>query len=161
MPIALLSALILAAALGSGLVAGTFFAFSTFVMAALARLPPPQGIAAMQSINIAVITPWFMVVFLGMVLLSIGLAVSTYWRWNEEGSGFVLASALFYLLGFVITLAFNVPLNDALAAVDPASAQAATLWTDYVSRWTTWNTLRAIADLLAAAGFTLAYAAIH
>jgi uncharacterized membrane protein len=147
MPIALLSAMILASALGSGLVAGTFFAFSTFVMAAFARLPPPQGIAAMQSINIAVISPWFMMVFLGMVLLSVGLVVSAYWRWSKEGTGFLLAGAVLYLLSFEITIAFNVPLNDALAAVDPASAQAATMWTDYVSRWTTWNTL--LADLSA------------
>jgi uncharacterized membrane protein len=57
--------LTLFAALGCGLVAGVFFAFSTFVMKALARLPAPQGIAAMQSINVIVINPWFMTAFLG------------------------------------------------------------------------------------------------
>jgi len=43
--------LTLVSALGCGLIAGVFFAFSAFVMKALARLPPAQGIAAMQSIN--------------------------------------------------------------------------------------------------------------
>jgi uncharacterized membrane protein len=42
------------AALGCGLNAGVFFAFSSFVMAALRRLPPAQGIAAMQSINVEI-----------------------------------------------------------------------------------------------------------
>jgi hypothetical protein len=48
-------------ALGCGLAAGVFFAFSTFVMPALVRLQPPQGIAAMQSINITAINPLFMI----------------------------------------------------------------------------------------------------
>ena len=43
-----LFALTLVSALGCGLIAGAFFAFSSFVMKALGRLPPPQGIAAMQ-----------------------------------------------------------------------------------------------------------------
>jgi len=53
----LLLALTLLSALGSGLIAGAFFAFSTFVMGALGRLPAAHGIAAMQSINVVVINP--------------------------------------------------------------------------------------------------------
>ena len=60
-----LFALTLCAALGCGLMAGVFFAFSAFVMKALARLPPGEGLAAMQSINVAVVNPWFLVAFLG------------------------------------------------------------------------------------------------
>jgi uncharacterized membrane protein len=48
----LLFALKLFSALGCGLVAGVFFAFSTFVMNALTRLAPKEGIAAMQSIRL-------------------------------------------------------------------------------------------------------------
>ncbi len=51
------NAMILFCALGSALVAGVFFAFSTFVMKALGRLQPEQGIAAMQSINVTVLNP--------------------------------------------------------------------------------------------------------
>jgi uncharacterized membrane protein len=54
-----LFALTLFAALGCGVVAGVFFAFSAFVMRALARLPAQQGIAAMQAINVAAVTPVF------------------------------------------------------------------------------------------------------
>lgn len=61
----LLFALRLVSALGSGLIAGVFFAFSTFVMTALARRPPAEGMAAMQAINVAVLNPLFLGVFVG------------------------------------------------------------------------------------------------
>jgi uncharacterized membrane protein len=48
------------ATIGCGIVAGVFFAFSTFVMPALARLQPDRGIVAMQSIGITAINPLFM-----------------------------------------------------------------------------------------------------
>lgn len=47
----------LVTALGCGLIAGIFFASSSFVMAALKRLPTAEGIAAMQSINRLAVTP--------------------------------------------------------------------------------------------------------
>ncbi len=50
---------LLLSAVGCGLMAGFFFAFSICVMKALEALPPAQGIAAMQSINVAVINPCF------------------------------------------------------------------------------------------------------
>ena len=55
--------LILLATIGSAVSGGIFFAFSTFVMQALAKQPTSQGIATMQSINITVINPWFMAAF--------------------------------------------------------------------------------------------------
>lgn len=61
----LLFILKLISALGSGLMAGVFFAFSTSVMKALDQLPPNESIAAMQSINVAIINPLFLSVFLG------------------------------------------------------------------------------------------------
>ena len=51
-------------ALGCGLIAGLFFVFSVAVMQALARLPAAGGIAAMQSINSAMLNPLFLPVFL-------------------------------------------------------------------------------------------------
>lgn len=74
--------LIFMAALGAGLVAGIFFAFSTFVMKALNLLPPAQGIAAMQSINIAVINPWFMTPFFGTAAACVILVVLSLLSWD-------------------------------------------------------------------------------
>lgn len=60
-----LAVLTVVTALGCGLNAGVFFAFSSFVMKALARLQPAQGIAAMQSINLVAVTPAFMAALFG------------------------------------------------------------------------------------------------
>jgi uncharacterized membrane protein len=144
-------------ALGCGLTAGVLFAFSSFVMNALARLPPAQGIAAMQSINVAVINPSFFGVFFGTAVLCLYLAGRSLLSWDQPGAPLVLAGSLLYILGtIVVTIAFNVPLNDALAAVKPESAEGATLWAAYLSRWTAWNHVRTLAALAAAALFVIA-----
>lgn len=144
-------------ALGCGLIAGVFFAFSAFVMSALARLAPAQGAAAMQSINVAVINPWFLGAFLGTTASCCFLAVFSLTKWHHPGAVYLLVGSLLYLLGtFVVTLAFNVPLNDALARVTPGSAAGASLWTMYLARWTMWNTVRTVAALGAAASLIMA-----
>jgi uncharacterized membrane protein len=153
-------ALTLFSALGSGLIAGVFFAFSALLMSALARLPPAQGIAAMQSIIIIVVSkPLFLVVFVGTAVTCVLLAISSLSRWHEPAAVFLLVGAVLYLAGtFLVTIAFNVPLNYALAAVDPASAVGASLWTRFISSWTAWNHVRAAAALAAAASFIVALA---
>lgn len=148
--------LTLLSAVGCGLIAGVFFAFSVFVMKALARLPPAQGIAAMQSINVAVINPWFMVVFFGTAAACALLAVSCLFMWHTPGVVYLLVGSLLYLVGTIlVTIVFNVPRNDALAAVDPATADGASLWAGYVTSWTAWNHVRAAAALAAATSLTV------
>ena len=150
-------ALTLTGALGCGLVAGVFFAFSTFIMRALARLPAAQGVAAMQSINVAVITPSFMLALFGTGAVCVFLSVFSLFKWQERGAGYLLAGSLIYLFGtIVVTIVFNVPRNDALANNDPASIEGIRFWTDYVSTWTTWNHVRTVAALIASALFTVA-----
>jgi uncharacterized membrane protein len=152
-----LFALKLFSALGCGLIAGVFFAFSTFVMSALARLQPSQGIAAMQSINITVINPWFMTVLFGTAAACIVLAVSSLLRWHQPGAAYLLIGSLLYLVGTVgVTIVFNVPLNEALATVEPGSTDGVNLWASYLANWTNWNHVRAAAALAAAASFTIA-----
>jgi uncharacterized membrane protein len=142
-------------ALGSGLVGGVFFAFSTFIMSALARLPAPQGIAAMQSINVAVITPLFMLALFGTGAACLFLGGYVLFTWQRPGAAYLLAGSLLYFIGVVVvTIVFNVPRNNALAAVDPTSAEGARLWSDYLSTWTAWNHVRTITALAAAVSFT-------
>jgi len=149
--------LMLISSLGCGLIAGVFFAFSTFVMNALARLTPAQGIAAMQSINVAVINPVFLAVFIGTTAACFLLAISTLFRWGKPGVVYLLAGCLLYLAGtFLVTMIFNVPRNDALAVVDPLSADGAKLWAGYVTSWTSWNHVRMAAALAAAGLITIA-----
>jgi uncharacterized membrane protein len=152
-----LFALTFLSVLGCGLVAGIFFAFSAFVMNALARLPPEQGIAAMQSINVAVLNPWFFAAFFGTAAACVLLAIAALLRWSEPGAIYLLAGSLLYLVGtIVVTIAFNVPLNDALAGAQPNSAEGAGLWTRYVVSWTNWNHVRTVAALAALASFIVA-----
>lgn len=154
----LLELLTLLAALGSGVVAGIFFAFSTFVMQALARLPQRCGIEAMQAINITVINPWFFSAFFGTAALCV--AVSLFGFADSSGSRrlLLLGGSVLYLVGTIfVTLSLNVPLNNQLAVADPDSQEGHVLWQHYLSRWTLWNTVRTIAALLAAGLFVLAY----
>ena len=146
----LLMGITCAAALGSGLIAGVFFAFSTFVMKALARLPAREGIAAMQAINVVVINPRFLGVFLGTAALCVVGAVGALARWNHPGAGCLLLGSALYLLGtFLVTIAFNVPLNNSLAAVSASDPDAPRHWARYVTRWTAWNHVRTLAALAA------------
>ncbi|MGH9673415.1 MAG: anthrone oxygenase family protein [Bryobacteraceae bacterium] len=55
-----------------------------------------------------------------------------------------------------MTRMFNVPRNDALAAVDPASTGGASLWAGYLKSWTNWNHVRTVAGAAAAAALTMA-----
>jgi len=144
-----------ACALGCGLIAGVFFAFSTFVMKALARLPAPQGIAAMQSINALAVTPVFMTALFGTGVGCIVLIVSSLRAWEAPGAVYVFSGSVLYLIGTIlVTIACNVPRNDALAAVDAQSTEGAKLWADYVRSWTVWNHVRTVSSLAAAALLT-------
>jgi uncharacterized membrane protein len=145
------------AVLGTGLVAGVFLAFSSFVMAALARLPSGNGISAMQAINITVINPLFMAVLFGTAVLCIAVVYSAV-RGGLNAQGIIMITgAALYLFGCIaVTMAFNVPLNDLLAGLDPNSAEASNQWSDYLKNWTFWNHVRCLASLAASATFVRA-----
>jgi uncharacterized membrane protein len=144
------------AATGTGLIAGFFFAFSACVMRTLARLPPPQGIAVMQSINITVINPLFLSLFFGTALACTCLTVFSLLDRQGSGTGLLLAGSLFYLLGaIVVTALFNIPRNERLAAVDPHSDEGARIWSAYLREWTAWNHVRTVASAAAALALIL------
>ena len=153
----LMTVITFAAALGSGLMAGLFFVFSAFMMTALSKLGASQGIAAMQSVNVTILNPLFLIVFMGTAVLSLVTAVAAIWNWSADGSGWLLAGSLLYLVGILaVTMLFNVPLNDALAAVDPASGEGAALWERYLDVWVKWNHGRTVSGLCALAAFIMA-----
>jgi uncharacterized membrane protein len=152
----LFRALTIIAAIGCGLIGGVFFAFSTFVMRALARLPANEGIAAMQSINIVVINPLFLSVFMGTAAVCVVLIISSLLRWHDSGSVYLIVGGALYVIGtFLVTMIFNVPRNNALAALAPTSPEAARYWLEYVSSWTAWNHVRTVAALAAAASIMM------
>ncbi len=149
--------LILCAALGSGLIAGVFLAFSNFVMPALGRLPAAQGVRAMQSINVAVLNRWFLGVLLGTALVCVTLALASAQAGPVLGTWLRLGGSLLYLIGTIlVTKLWHVPANQALARLQPESEQAERFWASYVSGWSRWNHVRGAAATLAALLLSLA-----
>jgi uncharacterized membrane protein len=153
----LLFVMTLASVLGCGLISGFFFAFSKCVMRALGNLPPPHGVAAMQSINVVVINPWFLTAFFGTATMCLFAIAASILRWHDHRALYWLIGGLLYLTGTIlVTGAFNVPRNNALAALEPDSSHTARFWADYLTSWTAWNHVRTVSAILAAILFAIA-----
>jgi uncharacterized membrane protein len=143
--------------LGTGLVAGVFCGFSTFVMRGLASLPPAQGVAAMNAINVTAVMPAFMIVFVGSAGVCAVIAVVTFVLWPDEGRVELLLGSALYLFGsFGVTMIANVPRNNALLELAPGTTEAASYWPTYVREWTAWNHVRTVASAAAALAYVLA-----
>jgi len=147
--------LTLVRALGGGLVAGVLFAFSAFVMKGLSRIPAPQGIAAMQSINVAAVSPLFMVALFGTAVSCTALLVVSLAHLRYPGAAYQIVGSVCYLAAIALTIFYHVPLNDSLATLDPTSVEATRSWTTYVDSWTTWNHVRTIEAFAAAVILTV------
>lgn len=147
----------LVASVGAATIGGVFFAFSTFVMKALAQLPANQGIAAMQRINIVVLNPLFLGVFMGTAVVSALCVAIAIYPWSAPRSALLIIAGVLYLLGsFVVTAAFNVPRNKQLARLEADAPQTAEHWSVYVREWSRWNHIRTVASLASAACSALA-----
>jgi uncharacterized membrane protein len=145
------------AALGSGLLAGAFFAFAAYVLPALSRADAPAGIAAMQSMIAAIKNPLFLGLFFGTAALAGIMGIAATLQWGTPAAIYLLIGSLLYLNGpFGVTLMKNLPLNTKLAALKPESAEAKRYWTEFRAVWGYWNHLRWIGALGAAAAFTWA-----
>ena len=138
------------------MIAGVFFAFSSFIMKALAKLPSSEGIAAMQSINVVVLNPSFLGAFMGTALISVLIAVLAVMDWGTPAAAWYLAGALLYVIGtFLVTVMGNVPLNNQLAAVPAGGEEAVPVWEHYLDRWTMFNTVRTVAAIAAVLMFVI------
>lgn len=147
-------------AIGCGLMAGVYFAFSTFVMTSLGRISPHAGVAAMNAINVDIVRSPFMPLFLVTTLMALALVVIALLDRGQPGAMAALAGGVLYVFGmFAVTMAVNVPLNDALAAADPSTAHGAALWTRYLHDWTRWNHVRTVASAAACVFFIVGIAA--
>lgn len=156
--IGLLKLPVLIAAVGAFIIGGVFYGFSTFIMQALARIPVPEGIRAMQAINVTVMTPLFLGIFIGTALLLFGLGIVAALNPGQPGALYVIAGAALYVLGcFAVTMVCNVPLNNAIAAADPASTDGAAIWARYLRDWVFWNHVRTAASLIGAVVLVLGW----
>ena len=145
----LITALLWTAALGSGLIAGIFFAFSVFIMQAFGKIDASQSIAAMNSINETILRSLFMPLFFGSSIISVILVIVAFANWGEAGAELTLIAGAVYFVGmFVCTVVFNVPLNNSLARLDSKSDDANQVWSRYLVTWTRWNHLRFVSSLV-------------
>ena len=143
--------------LATAMLSGLFFVFSNFVMDALSRIRVESGVSAMQSIKSVILNPWFLGLFIGTALGCLGTLGSAATQWSHPASIWMIAGALLYLIGcFLVTAAFNVPLNDQLDAVDAAAPSAGEAWIHYVSNWQPWNHVRTVTTLLSAGCYLVA-----
>lgn len=141
--------------IGSGLMAGVFFAFSTAVMPALRLLRPAAGIEAMQQMNRVIQNPLFLLVFMGTGLLSLLLVIGAPIA-GGPGTAWIVIGGLLYLVGSTgLTFVVNVPMNNRVDAANPLTDEGAATWAYYLSRWTAWNHVRALACTLAAAALAV------
>lgn len=149
------------AAIGFGLMAGIYFAFSAFIMNALAEISKPAAMKAMQSINEVILRSPFMVLFFGTSMISVVLIVVALMDLNSAGNVFVLFSGSIYFLGmFLCTVFFNVPLNEKLKAAQPDTQNGQNVWELYLRVWTRWNHIRTISCLVSAAIMVLLSASV-
>jgi uncharacterized membrane protein len=150
-----LGVLVRVALVGAMAAGGSLFAFSAFVMAALKRVPEAEGVRAMQSINVTVFTPWFMVPFFGTAVLSVGAVVVALLNTDQGWWLPLLMGGALYGVGlFLVTVVGNVPLNERLARMDANEDETAVFWRTYLNVWTRWNHVRSAA----AVGSVLLYA---
>ena len=141
----------LLAAAGCGLLAGFFFGFSALIMRSLARQPPSAGMATMQTINVEVFNPWFGVAFVATPAACALVMILSLVHWHHPAATYMLIGGALYLLGTLwVTVLFNIPRNNALAAVEATAPEAPQLWSGYLRTWTAWNHVRTAGALAAA-----------
>jgi uncharacterized membrane protein len=134
---------LLAATVSMGLVAGVFGLYAHTIMPGLARTDDRTFVGAFQAIDRAIINPWFLGGgFLGALVLTVAATLT---QLGRDPLPWVAAALVLYLIAFVITIAVNVPLNDAIkAAGDPdrIGDLAAVRARFNEARWRTWNLVR-------------------
>jgi uncharacterized membrane protein len=146
---ALRVAALIAATMTTGLMAGVFGLYQHTVMRGLARTDDRTFVGAFQAIDRAIINPWFMASFAGALILTAAAALLNPGRSLRP---WILTALALYLAVVIITMAINVPMNDALKAAgapDQIPDLAAVRAAFDETRWLTWNLIRTLATTTA------------
>ena len=143
-----------------GLTAGIFYCWSVSVTRGLALLPDSEYITAFQALNRAILNPLFFLCFFGSVIL---LPVSTWQAYQSPVQlrfWLLLAASVIYIVGIIgVTMAGNVPMNEALNVFDGTKASAAEIAQKRQWFEGTWNNLNNIRTVAAVVSFALTVAA--
>lgn len=138
----------------TGLSSGLFYAWAVSVIPGTKRISDMAYIETMQSINRAILNPWFLLIFLGPLLFS-GLAAYQKFQIGEtEWFALILISGIIYLVGTIgVTALGNVPLNDALDKVVLQAQDSTSLHEIRVTYETKWNRLHLIRTIFSVLAF--------
>jgi uncharacterized membrane protein len=147
---------LMGATLTMGLATGAFALYAHTIMPGLKKTDDHTFVAAFQSMDRAIINPWFMLTaFLGALVLT-GAAVG--FNLGRDALPWAAIALGLYVVAVIITFAVNVPLNDAIKAAGDA-ADPATVRADFhEARWAAFNLVRTL--LSAGAFVSLAWALV-
>jgi uncharacterized membrane protein len=150
---------LVAATITMGLMAGVFGLYSHTIMPGLARTDDRTFVGAFQSIDRAIINVWFIPVFVGALVLSAAAGVLHLGDDPESAVSWIAAAFVLYLAVVIITVAVNVPLNDAIKGAgepDAIGDLAAVRRRFDEARWARWNLVRTVASTAAFVCLTVA-----
>ncbi|WP_405972324.1 DUF1772 domain-containing protein [Streptomyces sp. NBC_00988] len=133
-----------AATVAMGLIAGVFYVFACAIMPALARSDDRVFVEVMRDINDVIQNPVFFLSFMGALVLA---GVSAWQVRGKPYRGWVWAGSAAYALAFLVTVAFNIPLNDHLAS----TADVGVARERFEGAWVGWNVVRAVLSTVAVA----------
>jgi uncharacterized membrane protein len=156
---ALVTTVLVLAAMTTGLTAGVFAIYGNAVMPGLRATDDRTFVGAFQALDRAIVNPWFIGGgFFGALALTVVAAVLHLGGEWRSALPWIVAAAALHLLVVIITLAVNVPLNDALkAAGDPTTIDVAAARAAFdEGRWVAWNWVRVALDLAAFAALAVA-----
>lgn len=142
--------------LTTAMMAGIYFIFSNTIMPALAQLAPESGAVAMQRINRVILNPGFFLLFFGSALLSLTLLLAS-WFIADTDIPYGVCAAILVLVSFLVTVFFNVPLNNALDQAPLTQEVGIEVWQRYLSEWVMWNHVRTVATTIATALFVFQF----
>ena len=141
------TATLIAATLAMGFASGAFVLFAHTVMPGLRRTDDRTFVAAFQQLDRAIINPWFMITaFGGALVLTLVAGIANR---GTPALPWIVAAFGLYLVAVVITVAVNVPLNDAIkAAGDPARIDVTQVRAQFnEARWAAWNLVRVLVSV--------------
>lgn len=140
-----------------GVMTGLLFAFSGSVLAGMNTIAPAHSIRAMQTMNTALLNPFFGLAFFGSTLSAAYLGVRALLRDPSPSRTLLLVGAAFFVIGvFLVTITVNVPMNNRLQRFDGDQLRAAEEWRRFSGRWLLVNHLRTLDGAIATIAFSLA-----
>lgn len=137
---AMTSLLLVLSVIVTGLYAGIMLTFLIAIMPGLAELPDERFTAAMRRFNEKVPGPFFLVLFLGVIALPAAALFTGLGEHDEVAGPALVAALVCAVAGHLVTIAGNIPLNNALATSEGGDDSAARR--AFESRWNTFHRIR-------------------